>query len=224
MSNTTQRKTVTDRNSFVLYKDFNSTIQKLSDEQAGKLIKAVYEFNLTGIVPELDFTLDIVITPLIEQFKRDHAKYQARCNRNKENAKKRWDKTVPDNKQADATACDRMQMDAKHAVSVSVSDSDSDNKKTKGFYTYDFESFWSIYPKKKGKGGAFASWKKIKNRPDTNEIISAVQSQSKSDDWKKDNGQFIPNPQTWLNQRRWEDEGFLMKSEEENVLEGYSID
>lgn len=25
-------------------------------------------------------------------------------------------------------------------------------------------------------------------------------------DWLKDNGQYIPYPSTWLNQRRWEDE------------------
>ena len=29
---------------------------------------------------------------------------------------------------------------------------------------------------------------------------------SKSTDWTKDNGQFIPYPTTYLNQRRWEDE------------------
>ena len=37
-------------------------------------------------------------------------------------------------------------------------------------------------------------------------MLSAIDTQKKSDQWKKDNGQFIPNPTTWLNQRRWEDE------------------
>ena len=27
-----------------------------------------------------------------------------------------------------------------------------------------------------------------------------------SDEWKKDNGKYIPHPSTWLNQRRWEDD------------------
>ena len=37
-------------------------------------------------------------------------------------------------------------------------------------------------------------------------MLSAIDTQKKSDQWKKDGGQFIPNPATWLNQRRWEDE------------------
>ena len=32
-------------------------------------------------------------------------------------------------------------------------------------------------------------------------------------EWKKDNGQFIPYPTSWLNQKRWEDETILKKTE-----------
>ncbi len=35
-----------------------------------------------------------------------------------------------------------------------------------------------------------------------------------SKDWLKDNGQYIPYPSTWLNQRRWEDEEILEKGTE----------
>lgn len=77
----------------------------------------------------------------------------------------------------------------------------------KNFYTEDFETFWKEYPKKVGKGGAFRAWKKIK--PDASAIdkmIAGVKLQRTTEQWKKDKGQFIPNPETWLNQRRWEDE------------------
>jgi hypothetical protein len=37
-------------------------------------------------------------------------------------------------------------------------------------------------------------------------IISAVKAQSASEQWTKDNGQYIPNPATWLNRGQWEDE------------------
>jgi hypothetical protein len=30
--------------------------------------------------------------------------------------------------------------------------------------------------------------------------------QKTSAQWQKDNGQYIPNPATWLNQGRWDDE------------------
>ena len=70
-----------------------------------------------------------------------------------------------------------------------------------------FLNFWSKYPSKVGKGAAWKAWKKIKS-PSTmmNLIIAAINEQSKSEKWKKNNGQYIPNPATWLNQCRWEDE------------------
>ena len=38
------------------------------------------------------------------------------------------------------------------------------------------------------------------------EMLQAIEEQKKSNDWQKDNGQFIPYPYTWLNQGRWKDE------------------
>lgn len=78
-------------------------------------------------------------------------------------------------------------------------------KETK-LYTPKFETFWGAYPKKVGKGYAFQSWKRMLSpKPTLEEIIQSVDSHKKSLQWKKDGGQYIPNPSTWLNQRRWED-------------------
>ena len=37
-------------------------------------------------------------------------------------------------------------------------------------------------------------------------MIQAIEQHKRSDQWTRDNGQYIPHPATWLNQRRWEDE------------------
>ena len=67
-----------------------------------------------------------------------------------------------------------------------------------------FDRFWSAYPKKVGKEAARRSFSKVKAPVDT--LIAAVDAQKRSAQWQKDNGQYIPNPATWLNQGRWEDE------------------
>jgi uncharacterized protein YdaU (DUF1376 family) len=70
-----------------------------------------------------------------------------------------------------------------------------------------FESFWSSYPRKTAKAEALKSFTKI--NPDEQtlaKMLAAVERSKLSTDWTKDNGQFIPFPSTWLNQRRWEDE------------------
>lgn len=69
-----------------------------------------------------------------------------------------------------------------------------------------FDAFWAAYPKKVGKGAARAAWKKIKAKAETlDAILAAIESQKSSRQWLKDDGQYIPNPATWLNQERWED-------------------
>lgn len=70
-----------------------------------------------------------------------------------------------------------------------------------------FGQFWSAYPKKKDKGGAFKIWQQIQPSPETvAAILAALDWQRQQPDWQKDAGRFIPHPSTWLNGRRWEDE------------------
>lgn len=64
------------KDSFVLYTDQKAVLDKLSDEQAGKLIKAIYEYVENGEMPELDNVLDLVITPFKTVLDKDKAKYE----------------------------------------------------------------------------------------------------------------------------------------------------
>jgi hypothetical protein len=73
-------------------------------------------------------------------------------------------------------------------------------------YTSDFQEFWKSYPKKVGKGAAYAAWRRVKNRPIVDVLIESVKKSMRTEQWQKSNGQFIPNPATWLNQARWHDE------------------
>ncbi|MFA5163793.1 MAG: phage replisome organizer N-terminal domain-containing protein [Patescibacteria group bacterium] len=94
---------------------------------------------------------------------------------------------------------------------VDVTDRREENRIEKNTYSQEFEIFWSIYPKKVGKGAAYVSWQKLS--PDLalrNKIKLAVECQKQSKDWLKDGGQFIPHPSTWLNQRRFDDTGLSL--------------
>jgi len=69
-----------------------------------------------------------------------------------------------------------------------------------------FEKFWKAYPRKQGKGAAEKAWKRIHVNGAFDSLLTALENQKQTEQWRKDNGQFVPNPATWLNQRRWEDE------------------
>lgn len=67
-----------------------------------------------------------------------------------------------------------------------------------------FDVFWKAYPKKIGKIAAKKAFDKVKIPVET--LVQAIDQQKCSEQWRKNNGQYIPNPATWLNQGRWEDE------------------
>ena len=70
-----------------------------------------------------------------------------------------------------------------------------------------FDEFWKAYPKKVGKGAALKAYNKLKpNAQLHSAMLAAIERQKQSEQWQKERGQYIPNPSTWLNQSRWEDE------------------
>ncbi len=70
-----------------------------------------------------------------------------------------------------------------------------------------FAQFWDRYPKKVGKPAALKAFKAAKLNGHLPEVLADVEAKAGSEAWTKAGGQFVPNPATYLNQRRWEDEG-----------------
>ena len=67
-----------------------------------------------------------------------------------------------------------------------------------------FSQFWTVYPKKVDKKGSFRAFKNIPRLKEVfPEILQALEIQKQSEQWTKNNGQFIPNPTTYIHQERW---------------------
>ena len=70
-----------------------------------------------------------------------------------------------------------------------------------------FETFWKAYPNKKAKKAALDKWVKLAPSPELVEtILKAVDAAKQTHQWKKDGGNFVPHPATYLHQERWNDE------------------
>lgn len=78
-----------------MYVDLIHTIEKLTDEQAGKLFKHVLRY-VNDKNPESDQFTEVVFEPIKQTLKRDLEKYEGIRERNSENAKKRWNATASD--------------------------------------------------------------------------------------------------------------------------------
>lgn len=64
-----------------------------------------------------------------------------------------------------------------------------------------FQEFWNAYPKKTGKDKAEAAW--LKKKPDIDKALFTLSWLKETDQWLKG---IIPNPATWINEGRWQDE------------------
>jgi hypothetical protein len=70
-----------------------------------------------------------------------------------------------------------------------------------------FEKFWESYPRKQKKKEALSAWNKLNcgnGMFDT--IMQKLEQFKQSDSWTRDNGRYIPNPASWINGERWNDE------------------
>jgi hypothetical protein len=70
-----------------------------------------------------------------------------------------------------------------------------------------FAGFWSLWPKhhrKADKRACEAKWRKLECEPLTDAILASLTAWKASEDWTKQDGQFVPAPLVWLNKRLWE--------------------
>lgn len=87
-------------------------------------------------------------------------------------------------------------------------DQDQDQKKEEAARSSEsFEQFWKAYPKRpSGKGSkpdALRAWKKM-TETEQAEAMRTIHLFASCPQWTKDGGEFIPQINTWMNQKRWE--------------------
>jgi hypothetical protein len=76
----------------------------------------------------------------------------------------------------------------------------------------DFDTFWNAYPKKVAKEQARKAWNKTK--PDIAVLLPIIEKFKVSNQWQ--DKQYIPNPDTFIRNRRWEDEIVITSSNKPN--------
>ena len=212
-----------ERKSFIFYYDWWDIFEPMTQIQKGDLLTGIYDYVRNGTEPKYsELGMQIAFNVIRNTLNRDSEKYERICKQRSEGIKKRWsvnkEEYLSIDKNTSVTDNDNVNdnVNDNGNDNVNVNDNDTDNdistsssfsSKTVCAYSDDFLEFWKEYPKKVGKGDAFKKWKKAKlTNTDKNDITNALNWQKKSDRWRDSNGRFIPNPSTYISQRRWEDE------------------
>lgn len=202
------------RNYTPILDDWLEEMGELSDAEYGRLIRWCQEYNITGKAEKPCGNERFYATRCINYINKVNESYEEARNKRKKagetGAATRWQAVAKDSYAIanDSNAIQTIAPDSKNGYSESESKSKSKSNTPNGVNNTrerDFERFWACYPKKVGKQAAERAFAKARKKCNVDRMIAAIEKQKQSRQWQKDNGDFIPNPTTWLNQGRWED-------------------
>ena len=196
---------------FNFYLDYDENIEALSDAEVGQLTRALLKYARTGELPEMSPIVRVAFTPMRKQMDVEFAHYeekaQALSEAGKRGAKKRWQMASDDMCQNRVvTIKDNHPITSDSHPTENKNENDNkDKKREQKASVLMFERFWNVYPKRVAKQTALKSFLKLKVTEELlQQMITALEQQIKSEQWQ--DARYIPNPSTWLNQERWNDE------------------
>ena len=214
---------------------WGGAIRALTDEEAGRLIKAVFEYTTTGKQPKLQGAEKGIVLMIASILKEDEEE-ERRQIENKVKAGAAGGTKRVANQASQAGACSAWKNQASQASACSAwknqanlagaSDPNteseiyninniynnninnlSQNKNMDQKTSKLFSRFWEAYPRHEAKEAAREAFTKLGVDEGLLEtMITAIGKWKKTNQWKDEGGRYIPNPANWLRQRRWEDE------------------
>lgn len=186
------------------YYDWVEQMAALEDDERGRLFVAILEYARSGAPPEMSGREAILFPVFKAVVDRDAQKSDAMA-RNGATGGRASKANASKFKQTEANASKaKPTNNIRHKTEDREHKTEDDIPPKSPSEGDAFERFWSVYPRKVGKQSAKRAFERVKVPLET--LVTAVERQKCSDQWARDNGQYIPHPTTWLNQGRWDDE------------------
>lgn len=123
------------KDSFVLKTDYDDRLNDLTDEEIGKLIRAIFKYEKFQEEPKLDRLLMNIFNFIKVDLDKNREKYEKKCKRNKEAVEKRWN-------EKDTNEYERIKK-----IQTYTNDTDNDNEYDSD-YEYDISKKENIQKKK----------------------------------------------------------------------------
>jgi len=118
------------KHSFLLYHDQKELIKALSDEQAGKLFKIIFNYSETSLYPVIsDPVLNMAFIGIKTAMDRAAEKYQSVVERNRKNGKNGGRPRKNPVEPKKPSGFKKTQLNPKNPVEPKKADSDSDSER-----------------------------------------------------------------------------------------------
>jgi len=209
------------RNYAALPHEYLEEMEMLSDAEFGRLCRALLRYSRDRETPTLSGNERIIFPRVRMQEDRFQASYDEICNRNKNNGqrggrpKKGTEPTGTQTNPEKPTGTQKTNINTNTNINTEIKAKTEETEEKKrpscaracatDSDGAAFDTFWAAYPRKVGKEAARKAFSKLQN-VDLKTLLQAIETQKQSAQWRRENGRYIPNPATWLNEGRWEDE------------------
>lgn len=194
------------REKITFFRSYYSAIKRLPKEKQVEAYESILDYALDGVESSEDPFICAMLELMKPNIDRSNALSDSASSRGRKGGKPKANEsygklTEANESYGKLTKAEEEEEEVE--VEVEVEQENNNNARARADRDPGFADFWKAYPKKQGIGAAEKAWKKIKPSEQLlGAMLFAISKQKRSRQWREG---YIPNPATWLNQRRWED-------------------
>jgi len=175
------------RQQFTFYRSFYESVMKLPKKYRLDLLLAVIEYALDGTESESLTKIQkanfLLIKPVLDAAWKKAKSGMAGGKISKRGPAKKISKgEIENNKE----------------IKIEIESESESKTKDEGFLR-----FWERYPVKLGREEAVVQWESVCGDMDMELILSGLENWINSENWKREDGRFIPKAEKWLRERWW---------------------
>ena len=217
-----------EKKSFKLYNDYKKHFDQMTDEDAGKVIKAILAYVNFEDFPELDGAAGMAFSFIEAQLSRDRIAYDKKCETNKVNGSKggrppkKTEEDPAGNKEPKETQQNPEKPFGYFGFQEKPTETEKEKKKpTRTEYPEGFNSFWDVYPRNADKKLAYKQYAaRVKDGYSPEELLAAAQAYRNECERKRTPKEYIKHAKTFLGVGGSFEE-YLPKGDQPQQTDGY---
>ena len=195
-----------EKKSFKLYNDYKKHFDQMTDEDAGKVIKAILAYVNFEDFPELDGAAGMAFSFIEAQLDRDRIAYDRKCETNKANGSKggrppkKIEEVPAEKEEPRETEENPKKPNGFSGFLEKAKETEKEEKKpTKTEYPEGFKRFWEIYPRTADKKACYRQYAaRVKDGYSPEELEAAARAYRAECERKRTPQEYIKHGKTFL--------------------------
>lgn len=194
-----------EKKSFKLYNDYKKHFDQMTDEDAGKVIKAILAYVNYMDFPELEGAAAMAFSFIEAQLERDRKAYDKKCETNRENGskggrpKKNPEDPVENEEPKETQENPTKPFGFSGFPEIPTETEKEEKKPTKTEYPEGFKKFWEIYPRCADKKQCYRQYAaRIKDGYSPEELEAAARAYRDECQRKRTPQEYIKHGKTFL--------------------------